>query len=83
MEEEGLVEEGGIFLEKPGGFFQAAAGVQELVVFAGNFEAHVEIVFGLEIVDDHLGVMVDVDDGFGYAECAETAECDFQEGAIV
>jgi extradiol dioxygenase family protein len=54
-----------------------------LVVFAGDFEAHVEIVFGLEIVDDHLGVVVDVDDGFGYAEGLEAGESDFEEGAAV
>ncbi len=54
-----------------------------MVVFAGDFEAHVEIVFGLEIVDDHLGVVMDVDDGFGYAEGVEAGEGDFEEGAAV
>jgi hypothetical protein len=88
VKEEGLVADagaraGGIFLEEPGGFFQAAAGVQELVVFAGDFEAHAEIFFGLEIVDDHLGVVVNVDDGFGDAEGLEAGESDFEEGAAV
>src|SRR6266481_2875956 len=31
VEEEGLVETGGIFEEEPGGFFEAAAGVEENV----------------------------------------------------
>jgi len=93
VEKEGLVGEDGvisagvgaarIFLEKPGGFFQAPAGVQELIVFAGDFDAHVEIVFGFEILLDHVGEVVDVDDGFGDAEGAEAGEEDFEESAVV
>jgi hypothetical protein len=43
VKEEGLVETGGIFEEKPGGFFEAAAGVEK-DFFAGNFDAHPKIV---------------------------------------
>src|SRR6266446_6117641 len=43
VEEERLIETGGIFEEEPGGFFQAAAGVEENV-FARDFDAHAEVV---------------------------------------
>src|SRR5207253_11455977 len=79
VEEEGLVHligvatfgvaGGGIFQEKPGGFFQGAAGVQQNV-FAGNFDAHAEGFVGFQIVDDLIGEVVDVEDEFGYAEGA-------------
>ena len=83
VEEERLVEASGIFEEKPGGFFQAAAGVQELVVFAREFDAEAEIIFGLEIVEDHPRKVVDVDDEFRDAEMGQTNGGDFQEGAAV
>jgi hypothetical protein len=83
VEEEGLVETFWIFEEKPGGFFQAAAGVEEEVVFAGDFDAQVEIIFGAQVGDDLIGEVVDVDDDFGDAEGAEAGEGDFEEGAVV
>ena len=58
---------GGIFQKEPGGFFQAAAGVEQ-DIFAGDFDAHAEIVVGFQIGDDHVGEVVDVDDDFGDAE---------------
>ena len=70
----------GIFEEKPGGFFQAAAGVQQNV-FAGNFYAHAEVFFGFQIVDDLIGEVMDVDDDFGYAEGAQAGESDFEKCA--
>ena len=88
VEEEGIVHlmgivtfAGGRVLEKkPGGFFQAAARVQQNV-FAGNFDAHAEVFVGFQIVDDHVGEMVDVDDDFGYAEGAQAREGDFEKRA--
>ena len=79
VEEERLVETSGIVEEKPGGFFQAAAGVQQNV-FAGDFDAHVEVFVGFQIVDDLVGEVVDVDDGFGDAEGAQAGESDFEKG---
>ena len=83
VEEEGFVEIFWIFEEKPRGFFQAAAGVEQEVVFAGDFDAQVEIIFGAQVVDDLAGQVVDVDDDFGDAEGAEAGKGDFEEGAAV
>ena len=95
VEEEGLVElfgitaagiatfrigASGIFEEKPGGLFQAAAGVQQNI-FAGNFNAHAGVVVGFEIVDDPIGEVMDVDDHFGDGEGAQAGKGDFEEGA--
>jgi hypothetical protein len=83
VEEEGFIETFWIFEEEPGGFFEAAAGVEEEVVFAGDFDAKVEIIFGVQVVDDLAGQVVDVNDDFGDAEGAEAGESDFEQGATV
>ena len=80
VEEEGFVEISWIFEEEPGGFFEAAAGVEE-DFFAGDFDAQAEVFVGFQVVDDLVGEVVDVDDEFGDAESAEAGEGDFEEGA--
>jgi len=83
VEEEGFVEIFWIFEEEPGGFFEAAAGVEEEAVFAGDFDAQVEIIFRAQVGEDLVGEVVDVDDEFGDAEGAEAGEGDFEEGPTV
>ncbi len=69
-----------IFEEEPGGFFQAAAGVQQNI-FAGDFDAHAEVFIGFQIVDDQVGEVMDVDDHFVDAEGAQAGEGDFEQRA--
>src|SRR5215470_8591464 len=71
------------FQKKPRGFFKAAAGVEEEVVFAGNFDADAKAILGLKESDDFFGVMVDVDDEFGDAKRFEAFNGDFEEGAAI
>jgi hypothetical protein len=70
-----------IFQEKPGGFFEAAAGVQQEIVFAGDFDAHAEIVVGFQVVDNHVGEVMDVDDDFADPKGAQAGESDFEQCA--
>src|SRR5260370_39892039 len=70
----------GMLQEKPGGFFQAAAGVQKNV-FAGDFDAHDEVFVRFQVVGDEIGEVMDVDDHFGDAEGAQAGKGDFEEGA--
>ena len=70
-----------ILEEEPGGFFEAASGVEQEIVFAGNFNAHAEIVVSIEIVDNHVREMVHVDDDFVDAKGAKASERDFEECA--
>src|SRR5260370_5145689 len=79
VEEKGLIETTGIFEEKPGGFFQAAASVQQNV-FAGNLDAHAEAFMGLQVVDDHVSEMMDVDNDFVDAEGAQAGNGNFGKG---
>ena len=89
VEEEGLVHLSGIgaagiggrgiFQEEPGGFFEAAAGVEQ-DFFAGDFDAHAEVFVGFQVVDDEVGEVVDIDDDFGDAEGAQASEGDFEQG---
>jgi len=72
-----------VFKEEPGGLFQAAAGVEEEIVFARDFDVEAEIFVGVEIVDDLVGEVVDVDDDAGDAEGFEACESDFEERATV
>jgi len=80
VEEEGFIEARGVFEEKPGGFFQATASVEQ-EFFAGNFDTHAEVFVGFQVVNDHVGEVVDVDDDFSDAEGAQAREGDFEEGA--
>jgi hypothetical protein len=61
VQQEGLVHVRLILQEKPGCLLQAAAGIEQ-DVFAGNFDAHAEIVFFLQIVYKHVREVVNVDD---------------------
>ncbi len=63
--------------EEPGGLLQAAAGIEQELL-ARNFDTHAEVIVLFEIGLDHVGEMVHVDDHFGYAEKAQTGECDFE-----
>jgi hypothetical protein len=80
VKEERLIETAGIVKEEPGGFPEAAAGVEQDVL-AGNFDAHAKVVVRFQVVDDLVGEVVDVDDDFDDAEGAETGESDFEKGA--
>ena len=80
VEKEGLVEASGIFEEKPGSLFQASSGVEQ-DFFTGDFDAKAEILVGFQVGDDHVGEVVDVDDGFGDAKSAQVGKGDFEEGA--
>src|SRR3989442_5456717 len=77
------MSEAGIFEKKPGGFFQAAAGVEKQIVFAGDFDVHAEIVFGLQIADDHVREVMEVDDDFADAEGAQAGQSGFEQRAPV
>src|SRR5260370_13817126 len=50
-----------LFRSEPGGFFEAAAGVEQDFL-AGDFDAHAEIVVGFQVVGDQVGEVMDVDD---------------------
>ncbi len=80
VEEERLLETRGIFEEEPGGFFEAAAGVEQDFL-AGDFDAHAEIVVGFQVVGDQVGEVMDVDDYFGDSEGAQAGEGDLQQRA--
>jgi len=69
--------------EKPSCFFQTAASVEQKIVFAGDFDAHAEIVVGFDVVSDHIGKVMDVDDDFVDAEGAKAREGDFEESAAI
>ncbi len=70
-----------MFEEEPGGFFEAAARIEQEVVLAGDFDAHAEVVVGFQVGDDHVGEVVNVDDGFGDAKGAQAGEINFEERA--
>jgi hypothetical protein len=80
VEEKGFFEISWIFEEEPGGFFEAASGVEE-DFFMGYFDAHAEVFVGFQVVNDLVGEVVDIDDDFGDAEGAEAGQGDFEEGA--
>ncbi len=69
----------GVFEEEPGGFFQAAAGVEQEIVFARDFNAHAEVVFGFQVVGDLVRKVMDIDDDFVDAKGTQAREGDFEQ----
>ena len=51
VQDERSFERVGTLEKKPGGFFQAAAGVEQ-DFFARDFNAHAEIIVGFQVVDE-------------------------------
>src|SRR5713101_5826935 len=78
VQEERLIQTAGILEEKPGGFFQAAAGVEQEIL-AGDFDAHAKVGAGLQIIDNHVGEVMDVDNHFSDAKGAQPGEGDFEQ----
>ena len=68
-------------LEKePCGMFQAATGVKQNFL-ARQFNPHAEVVVGPQVLDDHVGVVMGVDNDLAHAESSQAAESDFQKRA--
>ncbi len=68
--------------QKPRGFFQAAAGVEQNI-FARKLNVHAKIAGGFYMVDDHVCVVMDVDDDIMNAKIAQARERDFQQRSSV
>src|SRR5271157_2164964 len=62
------------------GLLQAAAGVKQLLL-ARDFNAHAEVIVGLQVIDDHLRVVMRVDNRLVYAKGAQTQERNLQQRA--
>ena len=64
------------------GFFQAAAGIEQHIL-ARDFNAHPEIMVCFQVVENHVGEVMHVDDHFADSEFAQTRERNFEQRAAV
>ncbi len=55
------------------GLFQSAAGVEQNI-FARDFNSHAEIVIGFQILHNHVGKVMHVDDHFANPKAAQTGQ---------
>jgi hypothetical protein len=78
VDDEGLSRAFAGLQEKPGGFLEAAAGVEQNLL-ARDFNAHAEVLVGMEVIDDFVGEMMDVENDFANAEDAQAAEGELKE----
>ena len=69
----------GVLKEEPLGLLQSAASVEQDIVFARDLDAHAEVVVLLQVVDDHVGEVMHVDDHFPDSEGGEAAKGNFQQ----
>ena len=61
MHEERLLRSTGILEKKPCGLLQAAAGIEQSF-FARDLDAQAEVIVGIEVVGNHAGEVMHVDD---------------------
>ena len=71
-----------ILREEMGCFFQAATGVEQHLL-ARDFDAHAEIVIRFQVIHDHVGEVIDVDDRLANSETAQAREGDLQQSAAI
>src|ERR1035437_584612 len=67
-----------VFEKEPRCFLEAAAGVEQNV-FARNFNSHPKVVVLLQIINNHVGKVMHVDDHFANPKLAQAVECDLQQ----
>ena len=70
------------FDEEMRGFFQTASGIEQDIL-TRDFNAHAEVVVCFQILHDHVGEVMDVDDHFANSEIAQARERDLQQRAAV
>ncbi len=80
-----VVQDKGLFVTPAGrkemrGILQAAAGVQQLLL-ARDFNPHAEVIVGPQVIGDHPGVVVRVDDHLAHAKRTQAAEGNLQQSA--
>src|SRR5579864_580502 len=68
----------GIFGKEPCSFFEPAAGVEQ-EVFARDLNTHAEIVLLLQIINYHVGKVMQVDDHFADSKLLEAAKRDLEQ----
>src|SRR3984893_11277056 len=69
-------------LEKPSGFFQATSGVKQLLL-ARDFDAHAEVVVLFQVVNHHVGKVMDIDNDVVNPKFAQARERDLEQRAAM
>src|SRR5271157_4056944 len=80
VQKEWFREPAGIFEKKPRSLLQAAARVEQDLL-ARDLYAHAEVIVSFQIIDDHVGEVMHVDDHLADPAGAQAGECDLQQGA--
>src|SRR5579864_1956426 len=68
-----------VLKEEPFGLLQSAAGIEQDIVFARDLNTHSEVVVILQVIDNHVGEVMHVDDYVLDSEGGETAKGDLQQ----
>ena len=79
VDDEGLLRAFAGLQEKPSGFFEAAASVEQNLL-AGDFNAHAEVAIGLEVFDDFVCEVMDIENDLADAKGTQAAEGELKEG---
>ena len=65
------------FTKKPGRPFQAASGIEQDFL-TRNLDPHAEVILRFQVVENHIGKVMHVDDHLVNPEGAQAFECDLQ-----
>src|SRR6266536_1613273 len=78
MQNERLVQIARIFEKEPCCLFEAAARVEQ-DFFARDFKSHAKVCLLLQVIDNHVGEVMYVDDHLADSKLAQPAQRDLQE----
>src|SRR5579864_6758541 len=80
VQKEGFFQADRLLDKKISGLFQAAAGIEQDLL-AGDRNIHLKILVAFQVVDDHSGEMMRVDNYVSYPSAAQPGERDLQQSA--
>src|SRR5271154_248281 len=69
-------------LKEPGGFLEASSGVEQ-GCFARHFDVHAETIVRLQVLEDHLGMVMNGDYHFADSNTSQAGKRDLKQGSAV
>src|SRR5580698_4690921 len=78
VQNEGLVDATWLVEKKMSRLLQPAASIEQSLL-TRNFDTHAKVVVGFQIIDDHVGKVMHIDDHFANATLAQARNRDLQQ----
>src|SRR5208282_4356617 len=78
VQNEGLIQRAGVLQKEMSRLFQSAASVEQDLL-TRDFNAHAEVVVRFQVIKDHVGKMMHIDDDLANAKFAQAGKRDLEQ----